>query len=186
MLTSHLSQPSVLKPGLEMMGWLALALFFYILTFGFADEVGSFAWGAASWPRGVIFVIAISAVFQFYLQLKRAHRLQSFAPSSEEMASEDSPNEPPIDYRRAIGVFLIPLVYLLALPRIGFYIATPVFLAGFIYYLGERRWGLILGVTLFIYGLVNLVFTKLFYVALPTGIWPGFYDFSNWFVTAIR
>jgi hypothetical protein len=186
MLTSHLSQPSVLKPGLEMMGWLALALFFYILTFGFADEVGSFAWGAASWPRGVIFVIAISAVFQFYLQLKRAHRLQSFAPPSEEMASEDSSNEPPVDYRRALGVFLMPLVYLLALPRIGFYIATPVFLAGFIYYLGERRWGLILAVTLFIYGLVNLVFTKLFYVALPTGIWPGFYDFSNWFITAIR
>jgi hypothetical protein len=186
MLTSHLSQPSVLKSELEMMGWLALALFFYILTFGFADEVGSFAWGAASWPRGVIFVIAISAVFQFYLQLKRAHRLQSFAPSSEEMASEDSSNEPPVDYRRALGVFLMPLVYLLALPRIGFYIATPVFLAGFIYYLGERRWGLILAVTLFIYGLVNLVFTKLFYVALPTGIWPGFYDFSNWFITAIR
>ncbi len=185
MLTSHSSQPSLLKPGLEMMGWLALALFFYILTFGFADEVGSFAWGAASWPRGVIFVIAIGAVFQFYLQIKRAYRLQSYAPTSEE-TSEDSSNEPPVDYRRALGIFLIPLVYLLALPRIGFYIATPVFLAGFIYYLGERRWGLILAVTLFIYGLVNLVFTKLFYVALPTGIWPGFYDFSNWFVTAIR
>ena len=185
MLTSQLSQPSLLKPGLEMMGWLALALFFYILTVNFADEVGSFAWGAASWPRGVILTIVIGAVFQFYLQLRQAHRLKSFAPLSEE-TPEDSSSEPPIDYRRAIGVFLIPLVYLLALPRIGFYIATPVFLAGFIYYLGERRWGLILGVTLFIYGLVNLVFTKLFYVALPTGIWPGFYDFSNWFVTAIR
>lgn len=185
MLTSHSSQSSLLKPGLEMMGWLALALFFYILTFGFADEVGSFVWGAASWPRGVIFIIVIGAVFQFYLQLKRAHRSQSLAPTSEE-TSEDSSNEPPVDYRRALGIFLIPLVYLLALPRIGFYIATPVFLAGFIYYLGERRWGLILAVTLFIYGLVNLVFTKFFYVALPTGIWPGFYDFSNWFVTAIR
>jgi hypothetical protein len=65
MLTSHLSQPSVLKPGLEMMGWLALALFFYILTFGFADEVGSFAWGAASWPRGVILLLLLVPSFSF-------------------------------------------------------------------------------------------------------------------------
>jgi hypothetical protein len=106
-------------------------------------------------------------------------------PASE-VDQEEVSTEPPVDFQRALGVFLIPLIYLLALPRIGFYIATPLFLAGFIYYLGERRWGLILGVTFFIYGLVNLVFTKLFYVALPTGTWPGFYDFSNWFVTVIR
>lgn len=185
MSASSTSQPSLLKPGLEMLGWLGLALFFYILTFKFADEIGSYAWGAASWPRGVIALIAIGAIFQFYLQLKTSYRMQAYAPSPETASDEESA-EPPVDYKRAVGVFLIPLVYLLALPRIGFYIATPVFLAGFIYYLGERRWGLMLGVTFFIYGLVNLVFTKLFYVALPTGTWPGFYDFSNWFVTAIR
>ena len=185
MLTSHSSKSSLLKPGLEMVGWLALALFFYILTFTFADEIGSFAWGAASWPRGVILLIVVGAIFQFYLQLKISYRVEAYAPASQD-AQDEGVSEPPVDYRRALGVFLIPLVYLLALPRIGFYIATPVFLAGFIYYLGERRWGLTLGVTFFIYGLVNLVFTRLFYVALPTGTWPGFYDFSNWFVTAIR
>ncbi|MEK9811469.1 MAG: tripartite tricarboxylate transporter TctB family protein [Bordetella sp.] len=176
---------SVLSSSLEMSAWLALAAFFYALSFSFSEEKGSFAWGAASWPRGVIALIAIGAIFQFYLQLKATYLVQAYAPSPE-ATSNNTSTEPPVDYKRAVGVFLIPLVYLLALPRIGFYIATPVFLAGFIYYLGERRWGLMLSVTFFIYGLVNLVFTKLFYVALPTGTWPGFYDFSNWFVTAIR
>ena len=179
------SQPSLVKPGLEMLAWLALALFFFVLTFKFSGEMGSYAWGAASWPRGVILLIVIGALFQFYLQVKRSYYVQAYMPASE-VDQEEVSTEPPVDFQRALGVFLIPLIYLLALPRIGFYIATPLFLAGFIYYLGERRWGLILGVTFFIYGLVNLVFTKLFYVALPTGTWPGFYDFSNWFVTVIR
>lgn len=168
-----------------MLGWLALALFFYILTFTFADKSGSFAWGAASWPRGVIFLIVVGAVFQFYLQAKGFYRAQACERSSD-TAADGTSAKLPINYRRALGIFLFPLLYLFALPRIGFYIATPIFLVGFIYYQGERRWGLILSVSIFIYSLVNLVFTKLFYIALPTGNWPGFYDFSNWFVTAIR
>jgi hypothetical protein len=34
--------------------------------------------------------------------------------------------------------------------------------------------------------LINLIFAKLFYVALPVGNWPGFYDINNWLLTAIR
>ena len=45
---------------------------------------------------------------------------------------------------------------------------------------------MILGVTLLIFVLLNLIFTLLFFVALPTGTWPGFYDFSNWFISLLQ
>ncbi len=45
---------------------------------------------------------------------------------------------------------------------------------------------MLLIVPLLIYLIINLAFTRLFYVALPTGIWPGFYDFSNWFLSVVR
>ena len=37
-----------------------------------------------------------------------------------------------------------------------------------------------------IYGVVTLIFTRVLYVGLPTGYWPGFYDFGNWFVVLLR
>ena len=45
---------------------------------------------------------------------------------------------------------------------------------------------MLIGVTLLIYILINLIFTSLLFVALPTGTWPGFYDFSNWFLATFH
>ncbi|MGI9435081.1 MAG: tripartite tricarboxylate transporter TctB family protein, partial [Geminicoccaceae bacterium] len=86
----------------------------------------------------------------------------------------------------SLGLFLIPLVYAWLLPRTGFYLTTPLFLITYLLYVGERRWLVILGATIVIFAVVNLIFTKLFYVALPVGNWPGFYDVNNWFLTVIR
>ena len=52
--------------------------------------------------------------------------------------------------------------------------------------MGERRPGFLIGVPLLIFVLINLVFTVLFFVALPTGTWPGFYDVSNWLLVTLR
>jgi hypothetical protein len=37
-----------------------------------------------------------------------------------------------------------------------------------------------------VYVLIILVFGSVFYVALPTGTLPGFYDFSNWLLVLVR
>ena len=34
--------------------------------------------------------------------------------------------------------------------------------------------------------MVTVIFTRLLYVGLPTGYWPGFYDFGNWVVVFVR
>lgn len=160
---------------IELLVWLSLAAMAYVLTFEFADERGTFRWGPTAWPRAVILLLALGALLQFAVRLRN---LQPRAASGSTLTLADR--------LRVLGVFAIPLVYVWTLPRMGFYVATPLFLIGYLLYLGERRWRLLLGVPLFIYAIVNLVFTRLFYVALPTGNWPGFYDFSHWFITVIR
>ncbi|MEM9442992.1 MAG: tripartite tricarboxylate transporter TctB family protein, partial [Pseudomonadota bacterium] len=82
--------------------------------------------------------------------------------------------------------FVIPLIYAWLLPRTGFYLTTPVFLIVFLLYVGERRWYVVVLTTAIITALVFLIFAKLFYVALPVGNWPGFYDVNNWLLVTIR
>ena len=91
-----------------------------------------------------------------------------------------------IDLIASAGLFIIPLVYVWLLPRTGFYLTTPIFLLTFLFHVGERRWPIILVTTLIITALIFLVFAKLFYVALPVGNWPVFYDVNNWLLVMIR
>ena len=163
-----------LAPLFELAFWLGLALLAFALSFSFSGEVGTYEWGAASWPRAVILLMAIAAVVQYLVRRARP------GPAIFEEADEGGSVLP------LVGLFLIPLVYAWLLPRTGFYLTTPVFLVIFLLHVGERRWMVILGTTVIISIVVNLIFTKLFYVALPVGNWPGFYDVNNWLLTVIR
>ncbi|MFQ6018992.1 MAG: tripartite tricarboxylate transporter TctB family protein [Kiloniellaceae bacterium] len=171
---------------IELAFWLGLAAIAYALSFEFADAVGTYAWGAASWPRAVILLMAAGAIAQFGIRLRwQAGGGQSRAGGAAVPAG---------GLRRAFGIsgaklaaaLGLPLVDVYLLPHAGFYVTTPFFLAAYLALLGERRPAALVGGPLLIYALINLVFTKLFYVALPTGTWPGFYDFSNWFLVMLR
>ena len=165
---------ATVRRGLELAFWLALALSAYVLSFEFADEPGTYRWGAASWPRAVILFMALFALAQFLLE-RRADT--ETVQRHLEIGSEQL---------TLLSTFLLPLLYLFLLPRIGFYLLTPFFLLAFLWLVGERRWPVLILVSLLIYGFINLIFTRLFYVALPTGVWPGCYEFSNWFLVTVR
>lgn len=170
------------RVAVELALWLGLALVAFALTFEFADEVGTYAWGAASWPRAVIALLALGALAQFAIRLReRGRRVSRAAPPPD----EDPAQQTTTRARRAASLAL-PLVYVALLPHSGFYVTTPLFLAAYLLLLGERRIAVLIGAPLVIFALINLVFTKLFYVALPTGNWPGFYDVSNWFLVTVR
>ena len=164
-----------LAPLLELGFWLALALIAFGLSFQFSGEVGTYQWGAASWPRAVILLMVIAALVNAW----RARRARPAADAFEETDEGGSG----FAY---LGLFLIPLVYAWLLPRTGFYVTTPFFLAVYLLYVGERRWPVILATVVVIFLVINLIFTKLFYVALPVGNWPVFYDVNNWLLTVIR
>ncbi len=156
----------------ELAFWLTLALIAFGLSFQFSDEVGTYQWGAASWPRAVILLMVIAALINTW-------RARPAAVTFEESDEGGS-------VLAYLGLFLIPLVYAWLLPRTGFYLTTPLFLITYLLYVGERRVGVILATTAIIAVVINLIFTKLFYVALPVGNWPGFYDANNWLLTVIR
>lgn len=160
---------------LELAFWLALALVAFGLSFEFSDEIGTYEWGAASWPRAVILLMAVTALVHAAVRLRER---------GKEAASGE--NVERRDVFASLGLFLIPLVYVWLMPRTGFYLTTPLFLIILLLYVGERRWQVILITTLLITALVFLVFAKLFYVALPVGNWPVFYDINNWILVAIR
>ena len=164
-----------LAPLLELGFWLALALIAFGLSFQFSGEVGTYQWGAASWPRAVILLMVIATLVNTW----RARRARPAADTCEETDEGGSA----LAY---LGLFLIPLVYAWLLPRTGFYVTTPFFLAAYLLYVGERRWPVILATVVVIFLVINLIFTKLFYVALPVGNWPVFYDVNNWILTVIR
>lgn len=166
----------------EFVVWLALGLTAYALTFQFAGEKGTYAWGAASWPRMVILIMLVTAAAQFVVRLREHHH----GPEDGGGETQRLVTVGLVDFARVGGMFAIPLVYVWLLPRTGFYVTTPFFLIAYLLWMGERRLPVVLGVPAIIYALVNVVFTRLFYVALPTGTWPGFYDVSNWFVGLLK
>ncbi|MGI9500466.1 MAG: tripartite tricarboxylate transporter TctB family protein [Geminicoccaceae bacterium] len=159
----------------ELAFWLALALVAFALSFQFSSEPGTYQWGAASWPRAVILLMVIAALVHAWWKWRGRP-----ATGAVEEPDDDA------SFLSSLGLFLIPLVYAWLLPRTGFYLTTPFFLVAYLLYVGERRWPVILATTAIISIVINLIFTKLFYVALPVGNWPGFYDANNWLLTVIR
>lgn len=162
---------------IELGFWLTLALVAFGLSFEFSDEPGTYKWGAASWPRAVILLMTITAL------VHAAIRYRDAGAGRTAVTQEDSDGG---TFLGSIGLFLIPLIYAWLLPRTGFYLTTPFFLIALLLYVGERRWRVVLLTTVIITFVSNLIFAKLFYVALPVGNWPGFYDINNWLLTAIR
>ena len=71
----------------ELAIWLSLALAAFALTFEFSREIGTYAWGAASWPRAVILLMAIGAVIQAFVRLRNA-------------AAEEGVSRHPLEERR--------------------------------------------------------------------------------------
>ena len=167
---------------IETAAWLAVAGFFYFFSFDILDTTQTYRFGAAAWPRAIVGAMLLVAVFQVVLGFLRS------APKPAETA-ETEPQETGFAGSAVfrLGITLgTPLLYIFLLPRTGFYLTTPVFIAVYLFLLGERQIVPLVLISLFVYAMVTLVFTTLFFVALPVGNWPGFYDFSNWFITAIR
>ncbi len=175
---------------LEWGFWVALAAAGYWLTFEFDEPLDIYRFGASGWPRFILVCIVVGATFQLVLGLQKGRR-DAAGPAIDSETAERADGEAEAPARLPVsplllGIFALPLAYLLLLPRTGFFFTTPFFVLAFLWILQVRRPRLLIGVTATVYGLVLLVFVRLFYVALPVGNWPVFYDVNNWIVVAVR
>ncbi len=175
---------SRLTPGqwFEVFVWIAFAAFAYAMSFTFDREIEMYKFGAAGWPRVVIGLIVVAAVGQFLQNLK-AGRPTGHQDTGDFVKS--SQHGPQFYVRMGITLAL-PIVYASLLNGTGYYFTTPLFLAAYLYMTGVRQVRPLILVPLVIYVVVTFTFTRILYVGLPTGYWPGFYDFSNWLIVLIR
>lgn len=158
--------------------WAGLAVTGFLLTFGFEGTIANYRYGPGLWPRALFVLMLLAAVVQLAVSLK-SRRPKTVRVPDEALDAVAIAGLP-------VRIVAAPVVYMIVLPWIGFFAATPLFLAAVMLAMGERRPGRIALVTALIFALVVLVFVKLLYVPLPIGNWPGFYDFGNWFVSAVR
>lgn len=167
---------------LEWAFWMALAGFVYSMTGDFSGPLPEYQFGADGWPKAICIALAIGATGQLLYQISPTHYREAVEASDEAVVARPTRRV----VLQLIGIFSLPLIYLYFMPRIGFLIATPIFIFGLLALLEVKRITTMLAVTGVIYGLFILVFIRLFYVAVPVGRWPGFYDVNNAIIVFAR
>ena len=173
---------------IELFIWLALVFLAYGLTYRFDKHLENYQYGAASWPRVIILGMAIFALIEAILGLREFRRIRT---ASAEVVGEPKDVElgKPLPgdsaHLKRLATFLTPLLFLFMIPRMGYYVSAPLFIAGFMLLLGERRSIYLIVTSFLIYAVTLVVFTKLLFVPLPEGSWPGFYEISSWIIVLL-
>jgi hypothetical protein len=173
-----------LTPGqwAEIAIWMAVAGLAFGHSFEFDREIEGYIFGASGWPRVIIVMIFLGAIGQFIQDLRKAKTDPVYDPGYFSQFSEHG-----VEFIIRMGLTLaLPLVYAMLLQGMGYYFLTPFFLALYLYLTGERRTKMLIFVPLSIYGVITVIFTRVLYVGLPIGYWPGFYDFGNQVVILLR
>lgn len=152
--------------------WVGIALFAWLQTGRFDEEIAEYRYGATGWPRALCIAMAVGATGQLLLRLKQG-------PEAEDGEAARQPTPTVWRWIQRIGIFILPLVYLYFMPTLGFYVSTPVFIALLLILLEVRNPLTIVTVVAIVYGLMLALFTRFFYVALPTGSEAPFYDWNN-------
>ena len=163
----------------EWLFWCVLVTLFWMQTDSFAEPIAEFRFGADGWPKMVLLGILIGATGQMTLGLYEARRT-NLPPTSDETGTRQ------ISRWQQISIFVLPLLYLWLMHRIGFFVVTPLFIAAYLFVLEVRRIRPLVFVTLAVYGVVLFLFVRFFYVALPVGAWPSFYEINNQIITLVR
>jgi cell division protein FtsW (lipid II flippase) len=177
--------------------WLAIAIGMWIYSNEFSRDWEAYRFGAVSWPRAILIMMAVFAVAHLIVRmifLRKHFRNGTSQDLIGAAASEDAgtvvhDRESEHDATttiRIVGTFALPLIYLWLMPHLGYFVTTPFFIATYMVIFREQDWRYILGSTVLIYVGVLLIFSKLLYVPLPTGNLPGFYDFSNWLLEVLQ
>jgi len=172
----------------QLLIWLALGSLAYGLTYRFDNHLENYRYGAASWPRVIILAMVIFALIEAILDLVelRRHRPSGAVVTGE--AADTTPDKtiPGITiHLKRLATFGIPLLFLFMIPRMGYYVSAPFFITLFMLLLGERRLKHLIVTSLLIYGVTLFVFTKLLFVPLPEGSWPGFYEVNCWIIVLL-
>ena len=168
----------------EWLFWALLAAILWAQTGAFSEEIAEYKFGADGWPKMVILGIIVGATGQAILKWLDPNKGQSNEDDAQILSGTKEISWQKIGQK--IAIFGLPLCYLWAMHRIGFFVATPLFILLYLYVLEVRNWRHLLGVTFIVLALIFFVYVRLFYVAVPVGAWEAFYSINNEIITYIR
>lgn len=164
------------KPITEWAVWIAIVAILYSQIGSFDKEIAEYAFGATGWPLALCVGTVLGATGQLAYQV--------LSRSGESAATDDAGSDAEakltgLRWLQRIAIFALPLLYLYLVPYVGFYLATPIFIVLLLLILEVKSPAAVVGVTVVVYGLVLFLFTRFFFVALPTGRITAFYDINN-------
>ncbi len=172
---------------LETVLWFVLAIIAFALTYQFNEPLPQYRFGATAWPRTLIFLLAIFALFELFSKYRKIINKDAQVQGKKNKGIIfDIINSDLLTNIKRLATFFLPILYLLLMPRLGYYAITPFFLAGYMYLLGERRSFNLVVTTFFIYLCTLAIFTKLLFVSLPVGNWSGFYEVNSLLLSLIK
>lgn len=141
---------------LAPLGGLLLALGLFAASRGLDDVAREGTLGPGFWPRVVLSGLALACLAKLAAEWRRGRRDDAAAP-------------PPIARGRLAAAIALILLYVLAVPALGFALATVAFIAAFMTLAGARS-PLVIAINA-LGGTVVLLYTfvKLVYLPLPKG-----------------
>ena len=149
----------------EAVVWLAIAAFAYWAAEPFNKPLPYFAPGAAFWPKVVMVLIAISGLVLLISRLLP----QSRREEEHVVYIEEMPDDVPGVSWKTVAIFVLPVIWTLAMHKMGFLIPTPFFILAFTWLMGVHEWRTLIGFSLGFYALLVLVFYKIIFTSLPMG-----------------
>lgn len=120
-----MSSKSATSHYVEAALWLIFAAFLFIQTFSFNQEIEIYKYGAASWPRVIIVLMAVAAIGQLIFNRTRASQYEAGKMSQ---AMDDSTADQGSEGGNTGLVWYLHTAFLVALPFV--YINLPKLLAG--------------------------------------------------------
>lgn len=183
------------RPVFEWLVWTAIVILALLQTRNFDRDIEQYAFGADGWPIAILIAIFAGATLQLVFRLRQQRRLLNGEAGTVEQGPvpTETPRSAPEGGSvtdqlniRLICIFLLPFLYLFVMPRAGFYLTTPCFILALLLLLQVRSLKALVLVTLSVYGVALLIFTRLFYVALPIGRMDPFYDMNVAILVLVR
>ncbi|MFB4158829.1 tripartite tricarboxylate transporter TctB family protein [Geomicrobium sp. JSM 1781026] len=146
---------------------ISLSIFFLVMTFNLPDTESAGTITASVWPMIILFVMLLMGIL-LALRTYR-ERAKGHIEEPEESESKSKPANP--NYHWLVMAVLAG--YTLAMPLIGFLVATPLFIILLALVLGMTKIRYLLLTSLISHGAAVLLFLYGFNIPLPRGI--GFF-----------
>lgn len=167
------------KAYVEFVAWLGLAGFLFYFSLDFREgRMGGYELGPAFWVYLILGLMVVAAFANLGIRLLATRNEQPAEEGSGGIGQWFTQRLTDPQFFKIGAVFAIPLAFVWALPRWGFYLALPLFVIAMLVALGERRPLMVTGITVAVAGALFFVFTTLLYVPMPIGRVDAFYDLN--------